>query len=489
MDWLTGQKLQLVHHHTEASAAAAVAEVLQVGDAGFLEPEGIERTSKVTQKALKSMVDANTAAKMYNLDLDKLGPYFVDYSRSGRQLLLGGRKGHVATFDWQRGDLTCEVQLQETIRAVTWLQDDESLFAVAQKQYAYIYDATGAEVHCLKQHRDPNVLSYLPHHFLLASGCESGHLVYQDISTGVVAAKHNPRLGPIRTMALNPWNAIINIGHSDGMVTMWSPNQPNPLVKMRCHNSSVHAVAVDPTGHYMATAGADHMVRFFDIRTYGCLGQLRSKETPHCLTISQRQLVALGAGEVVSVWKDVFKSEQTEPYMEHHSPRSAVESLRFCPYEDVLGVGHHGGFSSLVIPGSGEANLDSSTANPLSTNKQRRELVVRQLLDKIQPDMIALDPNFLGQYKPTDSSKDSAAEANVPTYVNPLKNRARGRNKTGKRVVRAKLNVREAQRAKALNARRDRLDAQKQQREEKIRKRGGVVEGILIQSGRRASKK
>ena len=35
----------------------------------------------------------------------------------------------------------------------------------------------------------------------------------------------------------------------------------------------------------------------------------------------------------------------------NYKSQSAVHRLEFCPYEDVLGVGHSGGFSSILIPG------------------------------------------------------------------------------------------------------------------------------------------
>jgi hypothetical protein len=36
---------------------------------------------------------------------------------------------------------------------------------------------------------------------------------------------------------------------------MWTPNITTPVVKMLCHRGPVKAVAVDPTGHQMVTAG------------------------------------------------------------------------------------------------------------------------------------------------------------------------------------------------------------------------------------------
>ena len=34
-----------------------------------------------------------------------------------------------------------------------------------------------------------------------------------------------------------------------------------------------------------------------------------------------------------------------------HTAQGSIQSVRFCPYEDVLGVGSAGGYESLLIPG------------------------------------------------------------------------------------------------------------------------------------------
>lgn len=82
--------------------------------------------------------------------------------------------------------------------------------------------------------------------------------------------------------------------------------------------------------------------------------------------------------------------------MSHLLPGSQVQSTKFVPFEDILGVGHNKGFSSLIIPGSGESNYDALEINPYETTKMRREGEVRSLLNKLKPDMISLDPNVIG---------------------------------------------------------------------------------------------
>ena len=98
-----------------------------------------------------------------------------------------GRKGHVATFDWQTGTLHSELQLGETCRDITYVRhivlhfvcmlttespsflQDHSYYAVAQKKYVFIYDRDGVELHRLKSHVEPTRLEFLPYHWLLAS--------------------------------------------------------------------------------------------------------------------------------------------------------------------------------------------------------------------------------------------------------------------------------------------------------------------------------
>jgi U3 small nucleolar RNA-associated protein 7 len=114
---LRGNLKKLELRYREAATAAADSEILRPEDGpGYIEAEGeLERTWKVAQGEIRAAVDVATAQKGFELKLG-FGDYLHDYTRDGRDLLLAGRKGHVATFDWREGKLGCELQLGETVR-------------------------------------------------------------------------------------------------------------------------------------------------------------------------------------------------------------------------------------------------------------------------------------------------------------------------------------------------------------------------------------
>lgn len=391
-------------------------------DAGLIEVDDeMERTARVTQADIKEQVGVDTARKSFELKLAGknnigLGPYRCDYTRNGRHLLLGGRKGHLAAFDWQSGKLSCEIQVRETVRDVRWLHN-HTFFAAAQKKYTYIYDQNGLEIHRLKDHIEVQRMEFLPYHFLLATIGKPGYLKYQDTSTGMMVASHRTGLGSCATMAQNPLNAVIHLGHANGTVTLWTPNMSTPAVKLLSHRGPVTGLSIDSyrDGREMVTSGLDGGIKVWDMRMLG-RGPRRewvSRRAASDVAYSQRGLLGVAWGAHVSLYHTEAELGHAPPgpYMTQGLPQCAPLQLRFCPFEDVLGVGHAQGFTSLLVPGAGEPNFDSSEADPYETKARRREREVHSLLDKIQPDMITLDPDTMGQLDTRASRAQGVAAA------------------------------------------------------------------------------
>ena len=177
-------------------------------EAGSLEAEGMERTYRFKQEELQQAVDVSTARKAFDLQLDELGPYNVNYTSNGacgcvalecldppnalarqrqrprlsphvcpgapvpqasattlmregcvcvlggsagKHMVLGSAKGHLAVMEWSKAHLVTELQVKETVRDVCFLHNDK-FFAAAQRKYVYIYDKRGLEIHCLREH-------------------------------------------------------------------------------------------------------------------------------------------------------------------------------------------------------------------------------------------------------------------------------------------------------------------------------------------------
>ena len=448
-------------------------------DAGSLEAEGPrERTFFMTQEKLKPLVSEQSANKIFSLKIP--GPVCLDYTASGRYMLTGSATGQFSMFDWQAGRLGCEVDLRATgersekVRDVCFLQN-ETMFAVAQANYVYIYDNRGIELHRLKKHTNVSTLAYLPYHFILASLSDDRYLRWQDITSGKLAAefKFPEGVAVATTMAQNPRNAMLHTCHANGVVAMWTPNLNKPAVQMMCHLGPVRAVAVSAGGDAMATAGMDGNVKVWDIRsTYRPVGQYRSMRPAVSLAFSQRDLLAVGFGHHVAIWKDVVvnatptdRQQPDKPYMRHVVEGHAVADLRFCPFEDVLGIGHSGGIDSVVIPGAGEPNYDVYEAHPFANKRQRQEREVHALLDKLPVETITLDGGkFIGRvYRP--AKDDIAAERSLMRRANRKSNddndgnygeeepkegdetderekrRARGKSSSMRRYLRKRANV------------------------------------------------
>jgi len=480
-----------------ARQAALVERWLLPSQAGGVEAEGMEQTWRFKQQDLRAAVDAASARKAFDLALPD-GPYRVDLTRSGRYALLagGGGGGHVALMDWSRHHALCELTLREKVHDACFLHN-ERFFACAQRKYTYIYDSRGIEVHCLEKHAGATRLSFLPHHYLLASTGRKGLLTYQDTTCGEIVAQHRTKSGACGVLGLNPWNQVAMLGHQNGTVSLWTPNMPAAVAKVLCHRGNVLACAADPHGRYLVTAGIDCQVAVWDLRTYGKLHAYRMPTPATALEVSQRGVLGLAYGPHVQLWQDALTTKAQAPYLRHcYAGKGAVADLAFVPYEDVMLCGHGAGAGTLLAPGVGEPNFDTFVANPYQTRKQRKEHEVRMLLDKLPATTIQLDPDSIGtvqkEAREEQSARQQAAAAANRSAAVKLRTeeqdtrtkRVKGRNKASRRHKRKQQNVVDVarfqaeQKAEALTRKANREAGQLKERQ--IREAGAMGDSAAL---------
>ncbi|XP_062556046.1 WD repeat-containing protein 46 [Armigeres subalbatus] len=417
-------KFQKIHQKRKeiniefAAEQAARAEVLLNEEEGYLEVDDDELTAEISQAEIVANVDITTATKHFNLQLE-FGPYRMRYTKNGRYLLLGGKKGHVAAFNWVNKSLMCEMNVMESVHDVAWLMN-QTMFAVAQKNWVHVYDSKGTEIHCIKSMNRVSKLEYLPYHFLLNSANEEGYLSWIDVSIGKTVTSYNSRLGKINMMCQNPWNAVTCVGNSKGVVSMWSPSVREPLAKLLCHPVPMTALAVDPTGIQLATAGLEKTIKIWDIRQLeGPLITYKLQTAASGIDLSQKGLMAISLGNICEIYKKPsILQRNLRPYLRHKTP-STISNFRFCPYEDILGIATASGYTSIIVPGSGEPNFDTMEANPFQTLSQRREDEIHSLLEKIPSEFISLNPSQIGEVDVPSLKNRLEAKAKVATMKVP----------------------------------------------------------------------
>ena len=253
--------------------------------------------------------------------------------------------------------------------------------------------------------------------------------------------------GSPTALAQNPQNAIIHVGHQNGTVTLWSPNSSTALVKVLAHRGPVRSMAVDREGRYMVSTGQDLKMAVWDIRMFKEVNNYFLRQPGSSVAISDRNLTAVGWGTQTSVWRGLFDKSAPDhekirsPYMGWGGEAKRMERVRWCPFEDILGISHDKGFSSIIVPGAGEPNFDALEINPYETTKQRQEGEVKALLNKLQPEMISLNPDYVGNLdlaSATMRKQEADLDRRPEDPLVTLKNRGRGKNSSLRKYLRKK---------------------------------------------------
>ena len=198
----------------------------------------------------------------------------------------------------------------------------------------------------------------------------------------------------------------------------------------------------------MVTSGLDGKLSIWDVRTYKRLHSYHVPHPPTSTDISHTGLLSVACGHELFVWKDALRNKAGAPYMKHTVPGKQISCTRFRPYEDVVGISYKDGVETVIVPGAGAANFDAFEANPYQNWKQRREHQVHALLEKIQPEMIVLDPTAIGKLDRSQPEQEERPEKDgkLEGKEKKMKKKMRGKNRIGRRMKTKHRNIITAER-------------------------------------------
>jgi U3 small nucleolar RNA-associated protein 7 len=197
----------------------------------------------------------------------------------------------------------------------------------------------------------------------------------------------------------------------------------------------------------MVSTGQDLKMSVWDIRMFREVNSYFTRQPASSVAISDQGLTAVGWGTQTSIWKGLFSKSSLDqekiqsPYMAWGGEGKRIERVKWCPFEDVLGISHSSGFSSILVPGAGEPNFDALEVNPFENKKQRQEAEVRQLLNKLQPETISLNPDFIGNLDLRSNEerlKERDLDRKPADPIADIKNRGRGKNSSLRKFLRKK---------------------------------------------------
>ncbi|KAM0680084.1 putative U3 small nucleolar RNA-associated protein 7 [Glugoides intestinalis] len=356
-----------------------------------------------SQNYIQSNVNLYTKEKAFKIKL-KDNLYRCTYTMNGSNMLISDNVGYLAAFNTQTLSTAFEVSLEDNIYDAKWLHN-ELYCATAQEDCVFIYSNNGSELHAVRDMKNTRLLEFLPYHFLLAGTSTNGFLNYLDTSIGTIASSIFIADKSPTVLKTSLKNGVVHVGAKNGQVSLWAPSQKSYLMKVKCHKASISGVEIDRSGIHMITTGSDNKVNVFDIRnTYKPLSTVSTKTNVHFTALSQKNLLAIGYSDKVTILKN-YK----DVYMKHRTS-GIISSLEFCNNEDILSIGYTGGFSTIVVPGSGDPIYDSNENSPFITTKERRNLEVRKLLEKIPADMIGLNSVLRNMEKPSQSRKETPTD-------------------------------------------------------------------------------
>ncbi len=133
-----------------------------------------------------------------------------------------------------------------------------------------------------------------------------GELALWDLASGKMLERRVAHRDALYALALDPaGNRIATAGY-DHDILLWNPQQADPVATLSGHNGAVFDLAFRPDGRVLASASADRTVKLWDVEAAQRLDTLSEATKPlYCLAFSPdgKRLAAGGVDRRIRIWR------------------------------------------------------------------------------------------------------------------------------------------------------------------------------------------
>jgi WD40 repeat protein len=193
------------------------------------------------------------------------GVWSVAYSPDGKMLASGSADKTLRLWDVSTGTMKATLEGHtDWVRSVAFTPDGKTVASASNDQTIKVWDvSTGTARMTLKGHTGGvSCLAISPDGKILASNGFDFTVRLWDLSSGQELKRlAGPNVG--YAMSFSPDGSLVAIGGPS--LDLWEIATGRVRAKLRSRSTNVYAMAFSPDGKTLAAAGADKMVRVWDV--------------------------------------------------------------------------------------------------------------------------------------------------------------------------------------------------------------------------------
>jgi eukaryotic-like serine/threonine-protein kinase len=235
-----------------------------------------------------------------------------DFSPDGRQLLVGGRKGKVRIWDFERSSLSefdtghdADVAEVNTLGVTNFLLAAWwggptlrfKLWNFETRQLVHQFEWSGPQINEGNFSRRGD----------FALGHEDGSVTLWSVESGWIPTNFPAHRRPVSGIAFTPDGRILATGGPEGTAKLWDLATHREIATLKGHLRSIHAMDISPDGSRLATAAGDaESVKLWDMSTHQELITLTSERAIIPKLVFSRdgnKIIGLSTRGQVQIWR------------------------------------------------------------------------------------------------------------------------------------------------------------------------------------------